>query len=668
MSSADLVLVQHAHQHLITGGYESREDVYDLHRAIGGLILEHLAAEVPLALHLSGTLTAALTWHAPTFSGLVRRALEEGALELVGSAYAQNVMPLFSPEHNRRQLVETLESYRRHYGVDPAEVRCLWVPERVWDTEILAEVVTDPSLPNGGYSVVLLDDRHAYPIAPRVAGEPTRAEFDAQSAPGAAASGRDPLTDRQLPGGDGRHLHPYRLAGAPGLTVLPLSSELRYLLPVHHDGQRHRLDALLDCAAATPEALLVYGDDAERSAGIGLWGPRPWTEDGLSAYADTLRALRADARVNATTPSAWLAAHPVHTTRTIDPGGFHELVHVQGAGERYEGFWDRAEWAPYREALQRTERELLACAEVPPGGLLEAAWHQLMVASYETAWQEPDPSGWHRPAPWARATANHVREAKLLALAATRASSEATQAFARLADLDDDGHPEIVLCSGTALAVLSPRWGGRIVLAADLTAEGGRIVVGNLADDWNWQEEPHRFMAAPRNHPGALADVGAENDEYAVLDLSSDGYSATVRLRNVEPGSRLHGLTKTLTTVAGRSEIEVRYDIPAACGRVGVEFALSPDYLHLIRQGEGALQPIPEDIPGRCGYLAGDTAVWIHLAAGQPAAWDRPIQPVCGHAGLVRLSAWGSFAFSLNTSHTATAVPAALARSLQADA
>ena len=41
------------------------------------------------------------------------------------------------------------------------------------------------------------------------------------------------------------------------------------------------------------------------------------------------------------------------------------------------------------------------------------------------------------------------------------------------------------------------------------------MVVGNPCDDWNFLEDLNRFMEVPRNHPGAFADVGFENDEYA---------------------------------------------------------------------------------------------------------------------------------------------------------
>lgn len=642
-----LVLVQHAHQHLVAVGYDSREDIYELHRSLSALITEHLSTRVPLALHLSGTLTTALAWHVPTFAGLVRRTYEEGLLEFVGSAYAQNVMPLFGREHNRRQLSETLKLYRRHYGVEPEAVRCMWVPERVWNTEALAEVITSPDLPNGGYRTIFLDDRHSYRRSP-ADGSPSRAEFDAGSAPGAACSFRDPFDGRALPGGDGRHLHPYRVAGAEDVTVLPLSSELRYIVPMASPAQLDRFGYLVE-TTRQHDGILVFGDDAERSAGIGLWAPRPWREQSLAPYAATLGHLAADDRVEVVLPSQWLAARTVDAVRPVDPAGFYELVTQQGAREDYQGFWDCEEWRPYRAELETVEQLLEQVVDPVPGGLWDAAWHQLMVSAYETGWQEPDETGTHRPAPWAKATANHVREAHLLALAAAYADRPGVGMIARLCDVDGDGYDEVILCNEAFFVVVSPRWGGRVVLACDLTQPGGRVVIGNIADDWNWQQEPHRFMETPRNHPGCLADVGAENDSYAVTDLQINDAGAYLVLTNVEAGSRLRGLVKTLRLPVGAPQLDVAYAIPDGCGRVGVEFALCPDYLHLLHEGRGALAALPVfDSEHRRGFAAARSVVWVDVAAGQPALWDRPVEPQAGHAGVLRLSAWGSFELTVN--------------------
>ena len=173
--------VHHANQFLLTHGYPDREGVDDLvgsrSSETGYLkVLElHRSYRIPLNLHVSGTLLEAILWYRPDFVEAVRMLVQEGLVELVGSAYGQNVMRFFGEEYNARQLAEQLALYRSHFGVDPAEVRVFLPPERVWDTAKLAPVLTDPSLPNGGYRYVLLDDRLLYPVGE---GPVRRREFD----------------------------------------------------------------------------------------------------------------------------------------------------------------------------------------------------------------------------------------------------------------------------------------------------------------------------------------------------------------------------------------------------------------------------------------------------------------------------------------------------------
>ena len=106
---------------------------------------------IPASLHLSGTLIETLAWHYPWFLELVRDLREKGLISLIGGTYSENVMPLFEPSFNSRQLDEFLWLYRRHLRRPPEEVEVCWVPERVWDTEKLAPTLTSSELANGGY-------------------------------------------------------------------------------------------------------------------------------------------------------------------------------------------------------------------------------------------------------------------------------------------------------------------------------------------------------------------------------------------------------------------------------------------------------------------------------------------------------------------------------------
>ncbi|MGH9037829.1 MAG: hypothetical protein ACRD0O_18885 [Acidimicrobiia bacterium] len=670
-----LALVHHGHQYLITDGYDNHEGLSDILESFGAVLALHLRYRVPLNLHLSGTLLEAAAWHAPEFFGWVDALGAEGLVEVLGSAYSQPVMTLFGTEHNRRQVAEELALVQHHLGVAPGAVSGFWVPERVWDTGVLAPLLASPDLGNGGFRYVLLDDRLAFPAA-------ERAGFDRGTAPGrsplpASAAGPPPgaSTDAAAPPGappDGRHLRPWRIDGGQGLISLPISGDLRYAIPPRDRAAWRLLFGTLDAVRdAGPGALALYADDLEKTAAVGPWAGRTWCRADLDAYEGLLRWLAGTYRVDTVLLGPWLAAHPPTATRTVDPGTFYELA-AGGAGDDYQRWWTSAPYAPYRAHLERLEETLAAGPPVPgpvahsssangssanrsgahpARRLWDLAWSQLMAAAYETAWHglgaAPD-----EPAPWARAAASHARAALPTVAAAlfslppsrTRDAPDPTAPRVWSSDLDDDGEAEVALANERLFAVLSPRFGGRLVALYDLDA--GALVVGNPADDWNWQEDLNRYMEIPANHPGALADVGHENERWELAATRTRDGAVEAELRNVEAGSPLFGSTKRLRLRPGAAHLDVAYELADAPERFRLELGLSPDYLTLLREGRAAVRPLHAG--RRRGFAAGAAAVWVELPDDQPLVWEpAPARPA-GHVLVLRVAAYRpSFALRL---------------------
>ena len=632
-----LALVQHGHQYLTTDGYDNHEGISEVLEGFAAVLSLHLSHGVPLNLHLSGTLIEAVAWHQPRFFDRVRELRDAGLVEMIGSGYSQSILTLFSPRHNLRQLNETLALYRRHLGVDPADVRGFWVPERVWSTDRLAPLLRSDRLLNGGYDWVLLDDRLSYSTANGPGRLSDRRRFDLGSAPAGGSSAAVPAGLRPT-----AHLRPYRIDHGGGLVALPISGELRYCIPPRSDAHWDRLRRqLAETAAAGPGALAVYGDDLEKAAGVGPWAPGPWRREHVAAYEALLESLAATAASPPARPvkiSGWLAPRPAPERRAVDPGTFFELACGHGAGEDYLGWWESPAWAPYRRRLVAAE-ELLT-AGVGPSPLWDLAWKQLMACSYETAWHDTMGTAPQGPAPWARAVASHVRSVFVIAAAAQWAEQAERPAGVEVADIDHDGADEVVLRNEHLFAVVTPLYGGRLLYLFDL--DRGCLVVGNPADDWNWQEELNRFMEVPRNHPGAFADVGHENDRWEVIVArpragAAPGVEAV--LGHVRGGSPLQGSLKVFTLAAGGRSVEVTYRLAWSPPAFGVEWALSPDYLTLLREGRGAMRPLGEG--RRRGCRAGLAEVWVELPDGEAIAWDPKPAPGCGHGLVLRATASG---------------------------
>jgi aminoglycoside phosphotransferase (APT) family kinase protein len=629
--TACLAIVHHANQYVIADGYGDRQGMADILGLRGPtshpagflpLLRMHLDYGIPLNLHLSGTLIEALAWQCPQSFAFIRDLDRAGLLEIVGSTFSQNVMPFFEDRLNLRQINEELTLLRRHLGWNPAKVKVFWVPERVWDTDKLASVLRSSVLLNGGYRYVLLDDRVLYPWGGQYAGS-ARERFD-----------------RERPR-DLEAYMPWEVAGSGGLVVLPISRDLRYTIPPATGADVERLAELLRWLAASrrPEAIAVYGDDLEKAAGVGGWDPQH-----PERYERFLRFLRDNKWVRPVLISDWGAERSPAGVRNVERGTFFELAQSWNAGEDYRGWYEDPNCVEHRAYLARSEQAL--CEAERAGGdpaLLDLGWKHFLHCCYETSWHEPYylpgvPNGRPRLAGFAAALTSHARSSIMIARAARWAVERDGEAHVESLDIDDDGLPELVLKNAQLLAVFSPRWGGRLSYLFDFTGRSGRIVVGNLTDDWNLQEDLHRYMDCPRNHPGALADVGHEHDRHEVVLADSGGRSAGAALRNVESDSALRGAEKRIRLAAGDAHLSVSYALPPAARRLSTEVCLSPDYARLLRLGTKGLSPLTGP---RCrGWRNGGTRVWLRIDPRQATLWDTPHQERSGHGLNLRVTSF----------------------------
>lgn len=607
-----IALVHHANQYIITNGYLNREG---LDEVIGGpgrsrgyfKILDlHRSYRIPLNLHLSGTLLEAVLWYRPDFLSALRAFQAQGLLELVGSAYGQNIMRFFSEEHNLKQLNEQLRLYRHH--LKARNVKVFWPPERVWDTGRLSSVLTNKSMPNGGYQYVLLDDRLLYPLE---AGPRSRQVYD--------------QTQESRP----EDFAPHPIRDGHGLTALFIANQLRQNIPPCNAPSLETVSEFLAWLRSAPkqkgDPIAIYADDLEKSSGVGGWDER-----GPSWYEVFLQWIGRNRWVHPVKLGDWTSGHDVGEMKRVTLGTFFEMSNHFGAGEDYEKWYFDPKWDRYRSYCAWSEARVkeIAVQRGDPA-LIELAWKHLLASSWETAWHTP-PSGVHgdarsygEPSPWARATASHSRAAAVIAEAALWIKQRDKVAHAYMSDIDNDGETELILTNNRLFAVLSPSCGARLTYLFTIQGGQGKMVIGNPCDDWNWMEELNKYMEVPANHPGALADIGCVNDRYNVTVEAARGIQAKARLLNVQNESRGNGLEKTMTLAYDRNEIEVTYKLPAALDRLTIECGFSPDYLDLLRSGDKDLTELRER--KTWGYANNGVAVWIRV--------DRPSLAVCDQNG-----------------------------------
>lgn len=629
MVSIDFAIIHHANQYMITNGYRNREgldDVIGIREGNTGYLKVfqlHQAYKIPFNLHLSGTLLETILWHRPDFLFHLTELKSQGLLDFIGSCYGQNIMRFFGDHHNLRQLNEQLRLYEQHLGLPQYHLKVLWPPERVWDTERLAPVVSGKKLSNQGYKYILIDDRLFHPIQN---GASSRETFDHTE-------------ERSL-----ADFYPCHISQGNGLIALPISLFLRHNIPPRDKAGLERVEKFFrrlaeenSNAECTP--IAIYGDDLEKTAGC-----CGWTDGGPAGYESFLQWLSKNPWIHPVKLNAWPGRCDGYK-KPIDVGAYYEMSHHFGAGEDYEKWYYDPNWDKYRNYYAWSEGKVSDdSAKGADPSLLELAWKHLLASSWETAWHVP-PYGTHgnpataqEPSPWARAVASHSRHAAVIAEAAYWMTHKDGTSHAYSEDIDQDGDDELILKNDRLFAVFSPRWGGRLIFLFSVSGDEGKLVVGNPCDDWNWMEELNKYMEIPANHPGALADAGYENNRYEVAIIENSGDEAKAVLINKEGDSPAFGMMKSLRLARAGSEIEVTYELPRILTNLSLECGLSPDYLQLLRSGRQGLKEFRS--LGARGYSNQEVTVWVRLKDLKNTFFSESAPREFGHGYAIRIQAW----------------------------
>jgi hypothetical protein len=236
------------HNHQPVGNFDHVfEHAYrDSYRPFLELLDEY--PEIPIALHTSGPLMEWLVARKPEYLDRLRRLVGRGQVEIVGGGFYEPILPMIPPS-DRIGQISTYKNYLEN--LLQTRVRGLWVPERVWEQNLVADIA------DAGVEYTVLDDLHF-----RQAG----------------------VEDGQLFG--------YHLSEDRGrlLRIFAAAEPLRYLVPYRDPNET--LAYFGDLASRHPDAVVVFADDGEK---FGVWPEmfRHCYEHGwLRRFFDALRGNR----------------------------------------------------------------------------------------------------------------------------------------------------------------------------------------------------------------------------------------------------------------------------------------------------------------------------------------------------------------------------------------
>jgi len=423
------------HNHQPVGNYSFViEDVYEkAYRPMLEALERHPGVRV--AFHTSGCLFEWIEQHRPDYVERLRVLCDRGQVEMLTGGYYEPVLPMI-PDADKVGQIRKLSAYiERRFAQRPTG---LWLTERVWEPGL-------PSpLADAGIQWTLVDDEHF-----RLAG----------------------MREEQLDG--------YFITEDQGrrIALFPGSQRLRYTIPwLNVDDLLAELHRYGETAAAAAP-YLVLGDDGEK---FGAWPTtyahvweHGWIEQFFSVLeqaGDWLELMtpgeymrRFDARGLTYLPAASYAEMMEWAMPAASSAAYRRVVHRLQQESRHDvlafvrgGFW-RYFLAKYAEANGMHKRglrigEKLAQTDDPRAR--EALWAAQCNCPY-----------WHGV--FGGLYLRHIRRAANANLVrAERLADDASGATADVhvsrADVDFDGHEEILVQTAATSLLIHPKLGGMI--------------------------------------------------------------------------------------------------------------------------------------------------------------------------------------------------------------
>ena len=187
-------------------------------------VFEQYPAELKISLHTSGPLMEWLDQKHGEYLDRVAKLVAAGRVEIIGGPFYEPILTMIPSRDRIGQIREYSRWLHRRLG---AQVRGMWMPERVWEQSLTADIC------DAGIRYTVLDDFHFKN----------------------AGLGEDQLHGHFVSEDDGRLL-----------SIFPGSEPLRYYIPFA--APHKTIEHLKAIADQQPHAVVVFGDDGEK---FGTW-------------------------------------------------------------------------------------------------------------------------------------------------------------------------------------------------------------------------------------------------------------------------------------------------------------------------------------------------------------------------------------------------------------
>ncbi|MDP6447586.1 MAG: DUF1926 domain-containing protein, partial [Pirellulaceae bacterium] len=361
---------------------------------------------------------------------------------IVGGPFAEPILTMIPPRDRRGQIRRYTECLQHRFG---AAVRGMWVPERVWEQSVTADLV------DAGIEYTVLDDFHF----------------------------RNAGCSSDL-------LHGYFVTEDNGrlLKVFPGSERLRYLIPFGKPEET--IEDLREMGERHPGAVAVFGDDGEK---FGTWPETKqhvyddgWLRsffDALVENGDWLETATLSSAVDQTAPldkiylpdasyremTEWVLPVDRHLDYETTKHEFQESGHWRQVEQFVRGGFWRNFKVRYPEADEMYARMMMVSQRLERleqdglgGGDLEQARAALYRGQCNCSYWHGAFGGIYLPHLRNAVYANLIEADNLL----DQFEGKSKWVEARADDFNFDGRPEVRLENDRFVCLLAPAAGGRM--------------------------------------------------------------------------------------------------------------------------------------------------------------------------------------------------------------